>query len=163
MCIRDSGYFNAYRRIAERADLDFVVHLGDYIYEYGDPDIRAFEPATEIVTLADYRTRHAQYKRDADLQEMHRQHPMIAIWDDHDFASNANATGSQNHTEATEGTWAARVAAALQAYYEWMPVRVADPTDLRRNNRSFAYGNLCLLYTSPSPRDRTRSRMPSSA
>ena len=24
-------------------------------------------------------------------------------------------------------------------------------------------GNLCLLYTSPSPRDRTRSRMPSSA
>ena len=139
------GYFNAYRRIAERADLDFVVHLGDYIYEYGDPDIRAFEPATEIVTLADYRTRHAQYKRDADLQEMHRQHPMIAIWDDHDFASNANATGSQNHTEATEGTWAARVAAALQAYYEWMPVRVADPTDLRRNNRSFAYGNLVDL------------------
>ena len=24
-------------------------------------------------------------------------------------------------------------------------------------------GNICLLYTSPSPRDRTRSRMPSSA
>ena len=25
------------------------------------------------------------------------------------------------------------------------------------------YGQICLLYTSPSPRDRTRSRMPSSA
>jgi alkaline phosphatase D len=139
------GFFNAYRRVAERADLDFVVHLGDYIYEYGDPDIRAFEPATETVTLGDYRTRHAQYKRDADLQEMHRQHPMIAIWDDHEFASNANATGSQNHTEGSEGTWTARVAAALQAYYEWMPVRVVDATDLRKNNRSFAYGNLVDL------------------
>ena len=28
---------------------------------------------------------------------------------------------------------------------------------------SVAKFNLCLLYTSPSPRDRTRSRMPSSA
>ena len=28
---------------------------------------------------------------------------------------------------------------------------------------SLAYGKACLLYTSPSPRDRTRSRMPSSA
>jgi alkaline phosphatase D len=70
---------------------------------------------------------------------------MIAIWDDHEFAGNANATGAENHTEATEGTWAARVAAALQAYYEWMPVRVVDPTDLRKNNRSFAYGNLVDL------------------
>ena len=139
------GFFNAYRRIAERADLDLVVHLGDYIYEGGNAAIRAFEPAVETVTLADYRTRHAQYKRDVDLQEMHRQHPMIAIWDDHEFASNANATGSENHSEASEGTWAARVAAALQAYYEWMPVRVVDAADLRKNNRSFAYGNLVDL------------------
>src|SRR5437867_4085259 len=76
-----NGFFNAYRRIAERADLDFVVHVGDYIYEHGNAQgtVRAYEPAVETVTLSDYRTRHAQYKRDADLQEMHRQHPMIAI------------------------------------------------------------------------------------
>ena len=141
------GFFNAYARIAERADLDLVVHLGDYIYEYGTQqgNVRLVEPAFETVTLGDYRQRHAQYKRDADLQEMHRQHPMIAIWDDHDIASNANATGSQNHTEGVEGSWADRVDAALQAFYEWLPVRVVDPTDPRRNYRSFAIGSLVEL------------------
>ena len=71
------GYFNVYRRLAERADLDMVVHLGDYIYEYGSGqygNVRPCEPAHEIVSLADYRARHAQYKRDPDSQAMHRQH-----------------------------------------------------------------------------------------
>ena len=142
------GYFNAYRRIAERADLDLVVHLGDYIYEYGSGDygnVRSYEPANEAVSLSDYRTRHAQYKRDIDLQEMHRQHAMVAIWDDHEFANDAWSGGAGNHTEGAEGTWTARVAAALQAYYEWMPVRVVDPANLRKNNRSFALGNLVDL------------------
>ena len=141
------GYFNAYRRVAERADLDLVLHLGDYIYEYGasSSDVRVHEPAVETVTLSDYRTRYAQYRRDADLQELHRQHPMIAIWDDHDIASNANVAGSQNHTEGAEGTWTARVAAALQAHYEWMPVRVVDAANPRKDYRSFSYGNLVDL------------------
>ena len=142
------GFFNAYRRIAERADLDLVVHLGDYIYEYGNGQygsLRSYEPATEAITLADYRARHAQYKRDADLQEVHRQHPMVAIWDDHEVANDAWAGGAQNHTEGVEGSWSARVAAALQAYYEWMPVRVVDPANLRKNNRSFALGKLADL------------------
>lgn len=142
------GFFNAYRRIAERADLDLVLHLGDYIYEFGngqDGSVRLYEPANEIVSLSDYRTRYAQYRRDVDLQELHRQHPMVAIWDDHEFADNAYADGALNHTEATEGAWPARVAAALQAYYEWMPIRVVDPANLRKNNRSFALGNLADL------------------
>jgi alkaline phosphatase D len=142
------GYFNAYRRIAERADLDLVVHLGDYIYEYSSGqygDVRSYEPANEILTLSDYRTRHAQYKRDIDLQEVHRQHAMVAVWDDHEFANDAWSGGAANHTEGVEGTWTARVAAALQAYYEWMPVRVVDPANLRKNNRSFALGNLVDL------------------
>jgi alkaline phosphatase D len=142
------GYFNAYRKIAQRADLDLVVHLGDYIYEYASGqygNVRAYEPTTETITLADYRTRHAQYKRDADLQEVHRQHPMVAIWDDHEVANNANASGAANHTEGTEGVWTVRVAAALQAYYEWMPVRVVSSSDLRKNNRIFAFGSLVDL------------------
>jgi alkaline phosphatase D len=142
------GFFNAYRRIAERADLDLVVHLGDYIYEYGNGqygDVRAYEPTHEIVSLSDYRTRHAQYKRDVDLQEVHRQHAMVAIWDDHEFANDAWSGGAQNHTEGAEGTWTARVAAALQAYYEWMPVRPQDPGNLGKNNRSFSLGNLADL------------------
>jgi alkaline phosphatase D len=142
------GFFNAYRRVAERADLDLVVHLGDYIYEYGSGqfgDVRAYEPAHEIISLSDYRTRHAQYKRDVDLQEVHRQYAMVAIWDDHEFANDAWSGGAENHTAGAEGTWTARVAAALQAYYEWMPVRVQDPGNLRKDNRSFALGNLADL------------------
>jgi alkaline phosphatase D len=142
------GFFNAYRRVADRADLDLVVHLGDYIYEYGNGqfgDVRAYEPTHEIVSLSDYRTRHAQYKRDVDLQEVHRQYAMVAIWDDHEFANDAWSGGAENHTAGAEGTWTARVAAALQAYYEWMPVRVQDPGNLRKDNRSFALGNLADL------------------
>lgn len=142
------GFFNAYRRIAERADLDLVVHLGDYIYEYGSGEfgnLRPYEPPHEIVSLSDYRTRYAQYRRDPDLQELHRQHPMVAIWDDHEIANNAHANGAQNHTEASEGPWGARVAAALQAYYEWMPVRVPDTANPRKGNRAFSLGNLVDL------------------
>jgi alkaline phosphatase D len=143
-----AGYFNVYARIAERADLDLVMHLGDYIYEYGAGQygsVRTPEPATEIVTLSDYRTRHAQYKRDADSQAMHRQHPLVAIWDDHETANNAWKDGAENHQPATEGSWTARVAAALQAYYEWMPVRQLDPANPRKDNRAYAYGDLVDL------------------
>lgn len=142
------GYFNAYARIAARADLDLVMHLGDYLYEYGAGqygNVRTPEPAHEIVTLADYRQRHAQYKRDADAQAMHRQHPLIAIWDDHETANNSWKGGAENHQPATEGDWSARVAAALQAYYEWMPVRPVDVNNLRDNHRRFAYGDLADL------------------
>ncbi len=142
------GYFNAYGRIAQRADLDLVMHLGDYLYEYGNGQYgtaRTTEPLNEIVTLADYRARHAQYKRDADSQAMHRQHPLVAIWDDHETANNSNKTGAENHQPATEGDWNTRVAMALQAYYEWMPVRPVDTTQPRKNNRAYAYGDLADL------------------
>ncbi len=142
------GYFNAYGRIAQRADLDLVMHLGDYLYEYGQGQygsVRTPEPPTEMVTLADYRARHAQYKRDTDSQAMHRQHPLVAIWDDHETANNAWKDGAENHQPDSEGSWTARVAAALQAYYEWMPVRQVDPANPRRNNRSYAYGDLAEL------------------
>ena len=142
------GYFNVYGRIAERADLDLVMHLGDYLYEYGAGQYgtaRTPEPPTEIVSLADYRQRHAQYKRDPDAQAMHRQHAFVAIWDDHETANNSNATGAENHQPATEGSWDVRVAAALQAYYEWMPVRPVDTTQPRKNNRYYAYGDLADL------------------
>ncbi len=146
------GYFNAYRRIAERADLDAVIHLGDYIYEYGPNQygsLRTPEPPNEMVTLSDYRLRHAQYKRDADSIEMHRQHPLIAIWDDHETTNDAWRDGAQNHTPGTgpggEGNWAERVNVGLQAYYEWMPVRIPDVTKRRENQRAFRFGDLLEL------------------
>jgi alkaline phosphatase D len=140
------GLFNAYRRIAERADLDLVLHLGDYLYEYGDGqygNLRPTQPANEIITLTDYRTRHAQYKTDADLQALHRQHAMVPIWDDHESANDAWRRGAQNHDPASEGLWVARRRAALQAYYEWMPVR--EPADLKQAQRSFRLGDLAEI------------------
>jgi alkaline phosphatase D len=144
-----AGFFNAYRRIAERADLDFVLHLGDYTYEPGPGvfpnEVRAPEPPVETITLSDYRTRHAQYKRDTDLQEVHRQHPMICIWDDGEITNNAWRDGALNHTEGAEGAWPERVAMSLKAYYEWMPVRQVDPAQPRSNERAFRIGDLVDL------------------
>ncbi|GCL65293.1 alkaline phosphatase D family protein [Pseudaquabacterium pictum] len=141
------GYFNAYARVAERADLDLVLHLGDYLYEYGAGQygsLRTPEPPTEMVTLADYRARHAQYKRDADSQAVHRQHPFVCIWDDHEITNDTWKDGAQNHQSATEGDYPQRVAAGLQAYYEWMPIRQVE-ADPRKNFRRFQLGDLVDL------------------
>jgi alkaline phosphatase D len=139
------GIFHAYRRIAERADLDAVIHLGDYIYEFQSGyygSLRPSDPPTEIVSLDDYRRRYSHYRQDPDLKEAHRQHPFITTWDDHEFANDAYQTGAQNHMDATEGPWDARKMAAMQAYAEWMPYREQAGGGIRR---SLAYGDLAEL------------------
>lgn len=147
-----AGYFNAYADAAARTDLDATVHLGDYIYEYGAGGYatqsaatlgRAPQPATEIVSLADYRARHAQYKTDPDLQALHAAAPMIAVWDDHEVTNDAYTDGAENH-QASEGSFVARKAAALQAYHEWMPTRVGAAPDVIY--RSFDFGSLMSLH-----------------
>ncbi len=145
----ESGYFAAYRRLAERGDLNLVVHLGDYIYEYGTGEftaggtvVRKTQPANETVTLADYRTRHALYKTDPDLQGLHASVPWIITWDDHEVANDMWSGGAENHTPGTEGSFPARVAAARRAYAEWMPVRLAADGHIYRRLR---YGNLFEL------------------
>ncbi len=145
-----AGYFNAYAAVALRPDLDAVLHLGDYIYEYGpaefgDAGLRPIEPPHEIVTLDDYRTRHAQYKRDPDSQEAHRQHTFIVVWDDHEVSNNAWRDGAQNHDPATEGDYQTRKAAATRAYLEWMPVRRPAEQDPLHIYRSFRFGDLVDL------------------
>ncbi|MFG2236632.1 alkaline phosphatase D family protein [Streptomyces sp. NPDC048723] len=148
----ESGYFSAYRHLAARTDLHAVLHLGDYIYEYpsgGYPEakyvVRPHEPKHEIVSLADYRTRHGKYKTDADLQALHHAHPVIAIWDDHEFANDSWAGGAENHTPGAEGDWAARAAAAKQAYFEWMPVRASIAGTVYRRLRFGTLADLHLL------------------
>jgi alkaline phosphatase D len=142
------GYFNAYRAIAERADLDAVIHLGDYLYEYangqygdGAPLARIPSPDREILTLADYRTRHAQYKTDPDLQEAHRQHSFITVWDDHELANDSWHNGAENH-QLDEGEFQERKAAAIQAYFEWMPIRAEKRDGTGRVYRAFQFGRL---------------------
>ncbi|MET7367274.1 alkaline phosphatase D family protein [Streptomyces sp. NPDC005566] len=146
----EAGWFSPYRHLAARADLDAVLHLGDYIYEYAsgsyptqDTVVRAHAPLHEILTLSDYRTRHGTYKTDTDLQSLHAAHPVIAIWDDHEFANDAWSGGAENHTPGAEGAWAARVAAAKQAYFEWMPVRASTEGTVYRR---LSFGSLAELH-----------------
>jgi alkaline phosphatase D len=151
------GYFNVYEAIAKDPKVEWVLHLGDYIYEYpqdgwgadtGKALGREHVPAGETVSLSDYRQRHAQYKADEQSRMMHAAHPLLVIWDDHESANNPWMGGAQNHQSDTEGDWLARRDAALQAYYEWMPIRDPFPgqraTDYWRNWR---FGNLASLIT----------------
>jgi len=139
------GYFSVYRMIANRSDLDFVLHLGDYIYEfadgeYGDNAGRLLDPNHEILVLDDYRRRYAHYRRDVDLQAVHQIHPFITVWDDHETADNSYKDGANNHNDG-EGDWDARKTQAIQAYFEWMPIR--PPTASEDSiYRSFRYGDL---------------------
>lgn len=149
------GLFNAYADMAALDRVDAVVHLGDYIYEYGaegyGADIgrrlgRLPDPPHEIVSLADYRRRHAQAKTDPDLQAAHARAAFICVWDDHEVANDGWIGGAENHDPKTEGDWATRKAAAMQAYFEWMPIR-----ESRRGMgraaiyRSFEFGDLATL------------------
>lgn len=158
----EAGYFTAYRHLAQRNDLDFIVHVGDYIYEYPNgaygPDnfagtVRAHDPATEIISLSDYRRRHACYKADADLRALHARYPFITTWDDHETANNSWRDGAENHTPGPfpgEGDWNTREAAGIQAYYEWMPLRQPAPTGSLGENRPiyrrFSFGTLMDLF-----------------
>lgn len=152
------GWFNAYSHAAARNDIDLVVHAGDYLYEYkaGDyPSLkntlpgREVQPAHEIVALADYRLRYAAYRSDPDLQRLHQLFPMIAQWDDHEFANDTWKGGAENHNEG-EGGWADRAAAAERAYREWMPV-----ADSRW--RQYQVGDLATIFL-PETRVTGRDR-----
>lgn len=130
----NAGYFNVYRQLARRDDLDFILHLGDYIYEAANKppasqtpgaDIgRPFDPAHECRTLADYRRRYRQYRGDPDVRAVHARHAMMATIDDHELADNAWSGGAAEHDESRDGPWVARKANALRAWADWMPLTI---------------------------------------
>ncbi|MDP6908333.1 MAG: alkaline phosphatase D family protein [Flavobacteriales bacterium] len=149
----ESGYFNAYAAIKERNDVDAVIHLGDYIYEYPsgeyDPNPlagRVTDPANEAISLSDYRARFSHYHLDEDLRKLHQQFPFMVIWDDHESANNAWRNGAENHTDGTEGPWPTRKSASMQAYLEWLPMRPKDQLFPEQIFRSVQYGDLCDLF-----------------
>lgn len=158
----DWGYFGGYRRISMRGDLDAVVCVGDYLYEYPDNasyssprvrDERLILPRGETVKLGHYRKRYATYRLDPDLRRAHKQHPFIAIWDDHEFANNAWRGGAENHQPRSEGPWRDRKTAARRAFLEWMPVREQG----LRIYRHLEYGplmDLILIDTRIQGRDK---------
>jgi alkaline phosphatase D len=151
-----AGWFSAYRHLGNRNDLSAILHLGDYIYEYGpgeygygqsDVDIRKHSPAHEVLTLTDYRQRHAQYKLDPDLQRLHAKYPFITTWDDHEVADDSWKGGAVNENTG-EPAWAPRRAAAYKAYDEWQPVRLSGTAALGDGTqiyRRLQFGNLVEL------------------
>jgi len=146
------GFFSAYRHLAARTDLDAVFHLGDYLYEYGDGEYgpgsaigRGHDPATEMVTLADYQRRHAQYKSDPDLQALHAAAAFVITWDDHESSNDAWSGGAENHTPGVEGEWTARRAVARLAWSQWQPVREPDPQQIYRRLRWGTLVDLSVL------------------
>lgn len=148
----EGGHFAGYRGIAERDDLDFVLHVGDYIYEYGvgyygaGPEIgRTHVPEHDTVTLADYRARYGRYREDPDLRAAHQAHPFVVMWDDHEVANDNWIDGAENHDPDTQGAWRDRFDAASAAYREWLPVR-EHPTDPQRLYRRLRFGQLATLH-----------------
>ena len=134
-----------YRALAER-EVDLVLHLGDYIYEEAAPHgHRRHEPPHDVVTLDDYRRRLAQLRADPDAQALHMRHPMVVMWDDHDFCDNAWRDGAKEHDPSRHGPWAKRVAAAVQAHHEWLPTRARVPGDPLVTSRSFTIGDVAEL------------------
>lgn len=124
-----SGYFNAYQRVATRNDIDLVVHLGDYIYDFVDADEQVRVPVpspADPQTLAEWRDRHSYYLLDPDLRAARQNHPWAVIWDNHDVDGD-----SPQHT-----------ADAMQAFLEYVPMRLADPGRPDLIYRRLAYGDL---------------------
>lgn len=149
-----AGYFHVYGEASKRDDIDAVVHLGDYIYEYGvggyaSQDAEALgrllpdDNATETISLEDYRKRYALYRTDTQLQALHQRVPFITVWDDHEITNDTWRSGAQNHDDS-EGDFETRKMAALKAYFEWMPIRNVDDKEVIY--RQFSFGNLVDLY-----------------
>ena len=162
----NAGFFNAYAAIAQRADLDFLLHLGDYIYEASNnppgsqtpgADIgRPFKPDHECKSLEDYRLRYEQYRSDPDVQAMHASLPIIPMVDDHEIADGAWRDGADEHDETRDGPWSLRKQAALKARSEWLPMRKNFPENPNRAYRTIQIGNLIdlLLLDTRTMRDR---------
>jgi alkaline phosphatase D len=146
----ESGYFNAYEAIANRNDVDAVLMLGDYIYEYESQGFspnanvdRTWQPAEEITELNDYRLRYNSYRLDYALRKLHQNFPWICIWDDHETANDSYPGGADNH-QANEGPWPQRMSAGKKAYFEWIPIRPKAPGN-QEIFRTFELGDLAKI------------------
>lgn len=129
-----SGFFNSYQQIAQRLDLDVVLHLGDYIYDFVDPDeeIRVPTPyPTTPTTKQEWRARHQYYLTDPDLRLVRQMHPWIVTWDNHDTDYKGSAT------QAVE---------SREAFLEYVPMRLSTPTDTKKIYRKFSYGSLVDIF-----------------
>ena len=148
----ESGFFNGYPHMVKE-DLDMVIHLGDYIYEYAGVENRVRKHlGQEIESLANYRQRYSQYRLDESLMEAHRVFPWLVTWDDHEFDNNYADLISEEEGISPE-VFLARRMNAYQAYYEFMPLRrSAFPQGPHMKlYRKCQYGRLANFYVRYPP------------
>ena len=154
----EQGYFVAHRH-AQAEDLDLMVFIGDYIYEssWGSNLVRRHRGG-EPRTLAEYRVRHAQYKTDPDLRDLHAAVPWISMWDDHEVANDY----ADARSEDLERDFIARRAAAYQAYFEHLPLRARQRprgADARMSART-DWGRLARFHLVDGRQYRTPQACP---
>ena len=125
------GHFTAHRHLAAEEELDLVVFVGDYIYEYGITEANLWRQGAEVgeahavetETLEQYRLRYALFKSDPHLQALHARVPAVAVWDDHEVQN--NYVGASSSTGISDEMFAHRIAVAYRAFYENMPLDLA--------------------------------------
>src|SRR5689334_8442945 len=150
----NEGKLNAYRRMIyedERAPdaekLDFVLHLGDFIYEvveYPDEvktrfdrtiyEVARFEADKSHkvggfhipLSLDGYRAVYKGYLADPDLQDARARWPFVCIWDNHEFSWQ----GYQSIVKVPrfERPGQSIKIMANQTWFEYIPARVAPPS-----------------------------------
>jgi len=142
-------YYNTYLSILDNDDIDFVVHLGDYIYETtGDAlfqqssNERAIEftDSAGVLTtgvgdnksqaansLDNYRQLYKVYRSDAVMQKIHERFPMIAIWDDHEFSDDSWSDRATYLDGAADEQQTQRKKNSEIAYFEYMPIDHEQP------------------------------------
>lgn len=137
-------YYNSYLRLLQEDDLDFVVHLGDYIYETtGDANFQNTEGERKIrfsdqagalqigseesgfqaaQSLSNYRQLYQTYRADPVLQRVHECFPLIAIWDDHEFSDDCWGVNATYTNGGVSEEQLQRRRNAETAYFEYMPI-----------------------------------------
>ncbi|MBT2185639.1 alkaline phosphatase D family protein [Sphingobium nicotianae] len=151
----EDGFYTAYRHLAAEQDLAFVFHYGDFIYEYKqdfdtDKDGLPVSPVRhhiqrEPYSVDEYRRHYAQYLSDMDLQAARASHGFLQSFDDHELHN--NWAGEYDAPVTTPEVFLLRKAAAMQAWYEHMPVRGAlfPHGGNIAMNRRFRFGDLAAI------------------
>jgi alkaline phosphatase D len=137
-------YYNSHVALAQE-ELDFFVHLGDYIYETtGDPSFQTGSETRKVTftdtagaiefmteegdsyyaarSLSNYRELYRTYRSDPALQAVHERFPMIAVWDDHEYSNDCYGATANYFSGQQDENDVDRRKAANKAWFEYMPV-----------------------------------------
>ena len=127
----NNGYYTALRYLAQE-DVEYVVHLGDYIYE----TVTATNAARQVPPFAsggvipqnvdDYRHLYQVYRSDPDQQAVHENFAYIQLWDDHEFANDCHQDFHPDNNTAPNTATTPQPALRQAANQAWSEYGLAD-------------------------------------